>query len=847
MRRLPRWLLFIAFVLVLAVGALSSLGVVNARQSFPETEGKVVLSSLAGPVEVLRDAHGVPHVYADNAEDLFAAQGYVQAQDRFFEMDFRRHVTAGRLAELFGSSQVETDAFIRTLGWRRVAEQELKLLSPTTRRYLDAYAAGVNAYIRGRASAELSLEYQVLALTGPDYTPAPWTAVDSIAWLKAMAWDLGGNRAEETERALLTNQVGEIRTADLYPAATEQGFDPILTQGTVSDGRFDPSASASSQRVLPKGADAEDLQQAEKALATVSRLRDAIPDLLGPDELGADVGSNSFVLSGQRTTTGKPILGNDPHLATSIPSVFAQIGLHCRTVSDTCPFDVSGFSFAGMPGVVIGQNHRISWGLTTSYADVQDLYLEELKDGQARVDDHYEPLKTRVEEISVAGEERPRSITIRESRHGPLLSDVDLQLREVGERARDAGQSGYGVALSWVALTPSRTMDALFGINRATDFTEFRAAAKLLAAPSQNLVYADVDGNIGYQLPGAIPIRGEGNGMLPAPGWDTAYDWKGMIDFDELPYAYNPPSGYIVTANQAIIGPQYPRRLAADYSYGWRSQQLIDRVKDGPPLSVEQAEQLQYDDTIRFAGDLVPALLKVKIDDPWIEEGQQTLLGWDYSAPPESAAAAYFNVVFHNILKLTFRDDMPEELWPSGGDRWFAVVASLLKSPENPWWDDSTTPEVETRDDILLQAMTNARKELTSFQARDTEAWEWGRLHRVTLEHQTLGTSGIRPVERMFNRGNYEVGGGPAVVNAMSYDDRVGYRVTNGPTMRMIIDMSAPDNSRWINQSGVSGHAFHRHYDDQTELWVNNVTLPFVVSREQVEAATKQRLELAPG
>lgn len=231
--------------------------------------------------------------------------------------------------------------------------------------------------------------------------------------------------------------------------------------------------------------------------------------------------------------------------------------------------------------------------------------------------------------------------------------------------------------------------------------------------------------------------------------------------------------------------------------------------------------------------------------DAWVAEGQRTLVGWDRSSPPSSAAAAYYNVVFHNIMKLGFRDELPEDIWPGGGDRWAAAVSTLMKEPANPWWDDvATTDRVEKRDDILLAAMTSARREITSLMARDTDRWQWGKLHRVRLRHQTLGMSGIAPVEALFNRGNYPVSGGPGVVNAMAYDDLLGYAVTAGPTMRMLVDLGDLDNSRWVNQSGVSGHAFHPNYDDQTELWARNRMWLFVSSRAAIEARTTQRLEL---
>ena len=336
-RRLPRWLLFSVVVLVLAAAALTSVGVGSVRASFPTASGSLTVPGLSAPVEVLRDGYGVPHVYADTAEDLFFAQGYGHAQDRFYEMDFRRHLAAGRLSELYGASQLQTDAYIRTLGWRRVAEQELGLLAPSTRRALDAYAAGVNAYLGDHPAAELSLEYRLLGLQGLRYTPERWTAADSVSWLKVMAWDLASNSNQEAERALITDAFGPGRAANLFPAYPLEGFAPIVGRGTVVDKKFDPTARRSSARPLPDPAEPNQPAGARGALTEVSRMEAALAPLLRPQGMAAETGSNSWVVSGARTASGRPMLSNDPHLATSIPSVFAQVGLHCRTVSEACP------------------------------------------------------------------------------------------------------------------------------------------------------------------------------------------------------------------------------------------------------------------------------------------------------------------------------------------------------------------------------------------------------------------------------------------------------------------------------------------------------------------------------
>ena len=517
MRRIPRWLIFTAIVLVLALGGLSSAGIATVRTSFPQTSGRLMVPGLKGQVEVLRDSFGVPNIYADNPEDLFLAQGYVQAQDRFFEMDFRRHLAAGRLSELFGKSQLETDAYVRTLGWRRVAEQELALVAPSTRRYLDAYAAGVNAYIEGRTASDLSLEYSLLRLQGLQYRPEPWTAADSVAWLKVMAWDLASNLDEESERAIITGKLGAARAASLFPRYPLDDFAPILRRGNVVGKAFDPSASKGSARPLPDGLSDDQVRRASTALEGVAKINRTIPHVVRSGSGAGATGSNSWAMAGSGTVNGHAILSNDPHLSTSIPSIFAQVGLHCRVLSKACPFDVSGFSLASLPGVVIGKNTKIAWGLTTSYVDAQDLFLEDVRGDTVREGDSYVPLRVITEQIRVR-DDQPRTIRIRSSRHGPLLSDVDQRLQEVSASKSDPSVAPYGVSLSWTALQPGHTMDALLAINQAQNFEQFRAAAALLGAPSQNLLYADTEGNIGYQLAGAVPLRLKGNGTKPSPG-----------------------------------------------------------------------------------------------------------------------------------------------------------------------------------------------------------------------------------------------------------------------------------------------------------------------------------------
>src|ERR1700712_3406607 len=387
----------------------------------------------------------------------------------------------------------------------------------------------------------------------------------------------------------------------------------------------------------------------------------------------AGTASNSWVVSGDHTVSGKPLLANDPHLAPSMPGICYQMGLHCRTVDDDCPFDVSGFTFSGLPGVVIGHNRHIAWGLTNLDPDVSDLYLEKTTGTTYLYDGKQVPLTQRDEVIRVAGGDS-KLFTVRSTRHGPLLSDVSAELSSVGANAKVPADSpdrgnGYAVALQWTALTARPTADALFGFDAASNWSEFRAAARSFAVPSQNLVYADTAGNIGYQAPGAIPIRkGNRDGDYPVAGWLSQNDWSGRyVPFDSLPSELNPAEGFIVTANQAVPGPDYRYHLTDEFDQGYRSQRIRDlitaAIKDGKRLDVADMTKMQLDSRNPIAPVLVPYLMRQLMTSGYYAEGQRLLLDWDYSQPADSAAAAYFNAVWSKLLRLTLQDQLPQSLW----------------------------------------------------------------------------------------------------------------------------------------------------------------------------------------
>jgi len=840
-------LVYAVVVLVLILVAVLVTGFALTHRPLPQTTGELEVPGLESEVTVVRDDYGIPQLYGDSVEDLMRAQGYVHAQERFYEMDIRRHLTAGRLSELFGEPALETDELIRTMGWRRVAERELALVGPDTRAALEAYADGVNAYIADRSPGELGFEYTVLGAGGLDYRPEPWTPVDSLAWLKAMAWDLRGNMTDEIDRALTLADHSPEQVRQLYPPYPYDDHAPIVRQGAVVDGVYEQDATGPGTRLPQRPAYTSG---ARKVLRDLHGLTDRMPALLGR---GDGIGSNAWVVDGDHSATGEPLLANDPHLGVSVPGIWMQMGLHCRDVSEDCPLDVAGFTFSGVPGVVIGHNADIAWGFTNLGPDVSDLYLERVQGNRWRYDKGWRQLRTRTEKIEVRDGDDVE-LTVRSTRHGPLLSDVSDDYAQVGQEAPvdhpEPRGEGYAVSLEWTGLQPAPTADAILRLDLATGWDSFRKAAARFDIPAQNMVYADRDGHIGYQAPGRIPIRKSGNdGNLPAEGWRPDDDWTGhYVQFEGLPNVLDPEEGFIVTANQAVVDKDYPFHLTDDWDRGYRSQRIRDVLLEKGELSIAEMEELQLDNRNPIAPALTPYLLEIDLPTSYWDDGQQLLRGWDYSQDADSAAAAYFNVVWRTLLARTFHDDLPEEVWPDGGQRWMAVVASLLKRPADPWWDDSTTDgEVETRDDILEDVLRDARDELTRLRSRNAEEWTWGHLHHLDLTNQTLGTSGVGLVEALVNRGPWEVGGGGSAVDATSWDAAEGYAVTAAPSMRMVVSLRDFDESRWINLTGVSGHPFSEHYTDQTELWAEGQTLPWAFSADEVRAAGTATLKLVPG
>ena len=843
-----RIVLSILVIIILALGG--TLGYI-VRSPQPQTAGSIQIEGLQNSVEVIRDQMGIPHIYADSAHDLFMAQGFIHAQDRFWQMEFWRRIGSGRLSEIFGASSLDTDRFTRTLGWARVAAEEEKALDADTRFLMQSYADGVNAYIE--SNENLGLEFTVLAINGARFKPEKWTIINTLTWAKAMSWDLGGNMANELSRALIMQKVGAEMTSQLRPLYPDNH--PII---------------------VPKPASASLSDAATELLADIN----ALNNLTGGGFEG--IGSNNWVISGKLTDTGKPYLADDPHLGIQMPSIWYEVGLHCRALTTVCPYDVVGFSFAGAPGVVIGHNNRIAWGVTNLGPDVQDLFVENINPAnpnQYEVNGAWQEAKVINEVITVKGKVEPDpkrpnlivtynegtntsaiAVKVRITRHGPIINEINDNAAALkGNYGEAAIPASSALALRWTALEPSFTFRSVLKIDRAQNFQQFREALKDWQVPSQNFVYADVDGNIGYQAPGNIPIRAKGDGLLPVPGWSSDYEWKGYIPFEELPYSYNPPQGYIATANNAVVGSDYKYMITLDWDKGYRARRIVDMIeadKKKGKITLAAIQKQQGDNANLSAQEVMPFLANLTFTDSRLKAPQQYLLKWDFQQTMDSGEAALYNMFWSKLIINTFYDELPDTLWPGPSADTMMAMRYLLEQPNNKWWDDTKTKDrVETRDEILAKSFKDAYDEMVNRYTEDTKNWAWGKLHTASFQNATLGKSGIAPIEWLFNRNNYQTAGGASIVNATGYriskpsdkrTDAKTFEVTAVPSMRMIVDLADFKKSVTIHTTGQSGHAFSKHYNDMIDLWRTIQYHPMLWDRGSVEAAKEAVLILEP-
>ena len=783
------------------------------RKPLPLINGTLATPGIQHQVEILRDIHGVPHVFASSVEDAAFGQGFVHAQDRLWQMELNRRVGSGRLSEIFGRRALPADRFLRRLGLRRAAQREAQQLELRERALLEAYSRGVNAAMQS-IGKRLPLELRILRAR-----PEPWDPVDSLLWAKVMALSLSTNFESELFRARLVEKVGDRRAAELemrYP-------------------RGHPFIVPSMKRGDALSTDDRNLCQSQTAAAAVRELSTLYEQLKGFLPMGTLGASNSWVVAGRRSASGLPLLANDPHLVLQLPSIWYEAHLAAPGL------DVYGCTLAGIPGVVLGHNRKVAWGFTNSGVDIQDLFIERLNErGEYEFRGEWLVPQRITEVIRVKGEpDVAEEVLI--TPHGPLLSG-------------NPALPGTALALRWAALDPGHMSSSLLAMNQAADAGAFREALRDWHTPSQNVVFADVNGNIGYVMAGAVPIRARGSGFGPVPGWSGEFEWIGWLSFEQLPQLWNPETGLIVTANNAVVDRTYPWHLSWDWMNGFRAQRIEQLLCTRPVHSAEDFQKIQVD-VHCIPGKLFADRCRNLNPQSSIErQALELLLAWNGEASPDSAAASIYETMILATVRRVLEPELgPELMFEMLGKsatpiaplnlmlgRYTGFLLEALVDRES-----SLLPAgVSSWDPILSSALGDAVRFLSETLGPNPARWRWGRLHRLKLNHP-LGS--VRPLNLIFNGPEVPVGGdSDTPFQSAVVPQRPFGSTAWAPSWRQIVDLSAIDRAVSIYPGGQSGHPGSRHYLDYFSRWYEGQYHPQWMDRDEVEKHLEGRLRLEP-
>lgn len=794
MKRLLQALLTFVAVLCVVIGGIYAW----LRGSLPEIDGTVDVAGANAPIRITRDRDAVPHIYAESVEDVMFGLGFVHAQDRLWQMEMNRRIGSGRLSEVLGSATVGTDRFLRTLGVRRAAKRTYDELDQETRAILDSYAAGVNAFLATH-DGPLPPEFLIL-----DHQPEPWLPQDSLVWGKMMAWDLALNWRNELLRLRLSKLGG------LTPEQISELFPPYPGDAPV-------------------------------ALPDLRRVWSETPsDLTGnplPRMPMMSNGSNNWALAGKRTTTGKPFLANDPHLGLAVPSVWYLAHLDCPE------FRVIGATLPGIPGVILGRNDRIAWGLTNLNADVQDLYVEKLVTGDPTsyiTPEGPRPLTVRREVLRVRDAD-DLTFNVRETVHGPVISDAS-------SRTANAAEQNHVISLAWTALREGdSTPRALLLMNQAGNWGEFVDAIRFFKEPQQNVVYADVYDNIGYHAIGRIPIRQPENslqGAMPAPGWDRAYEWAGYIPFEELPHAYNPEDGSIATANHKIVEDSYPHMISKEWAAPYRIRRIESMLAETKSHSMSDMRRMQRDVRSLVAVDFLPLFLAHAIGSETNGPLAEMMSRWDGTMDRHRPEPLLFWAWYREVTRLVFEDElgnMFREFWSARP----VLLDDVLRRRQH-FCDDERTPRDESCGDIIARAFDLAADHLKEEHGEDPFSWRWGDTHAAHSDHTPFSHQPV--LATMFDI-VLDAGGDSFTINAATHriaSERTPFKQFHGASFRAIYDLSDPDRSLYMHSTGQSGNVVSPFYRDFAKRWRDVAYIPMSMNREDILRDALGTLVLQP-
>ena len=744
-----------AAILLICAAAVSFL---MLRASLPQTTGTLVLPGLEHSVRVMRDPHGVPSIQAANRHDLYMALGFVHAQDRLFQMDIQRRLGAGRLAEVIGNTAVPSDRFMRTLGLYRHAATSVNAASPEFRAVLDAYAAGINAFLH--SGKTLPVEFTALG-----YRPDDWSPADSLVLGKILELQHSGNYRRELLYARMAQVLPANEIGKLFPDYPSDA--PVTLKELAS--------------------------LTETPLDT---LLAALPNDRSPQRA-----SNNWVVDGAHSVTGKPLLANDPHLDFGAPLIWYLARL------ESPDLDVAGATIPGAPLVVLGHNGRIAWGFTTTNADVEDIFVEQIDTADPRrytTPQGTAAFDVRDERIMVKGG-APEILTVRETRHGPVISDIAANMPPTPANSTLVLQASF-------LNDDDQSVEAIWRIGLAQDWAGWLDALRLFTAPAQNMVFADRDGNIGFIVPGHIPIRKAGDGRMPVEGASGEHDWTGFIPFEQLPQAYNPPAGHIATANNKIVPDDYPFPITRDWDAPYRIERIEAGLAATPQQSIASSMLLQRDVVSLAAKDLLPLMLAAEPAAPRERAAIDLMRQWDDRMDQDRPEPLIFSAWVRAINKRLFQP----RLGSIYGRYWSPSVRATLNILKNDpaWCGDEGCQR------LIAAALRDALDDLTTRYGATMERWRWGEAHQASFEHPVF--SHIPLLGALFDR-HPPADGAADTVNAGSFDasrEETPFADRHGPGLRAVYDLADPDNSRFQLALGQSAHVLSPHYDDMQKLWL---------------------------
>ncbi len=793
--------LFLTLIALLIAISVISYFVLTSK--IPEYSGEVKVVGISNEVNIFRDEYGIPFIITEDEEDAIFALGYVHAQERLFQMDITRRAGEGKLSEILGSKTIPFDKMFRTMGLYKLVEKSLAKLNPLSQKYLKAYAAGVNAYIK-EADGNLTFEFDVLG-----YEPEPWKPEHSLVMVKLMAWELNISWWTDIAFSHLVQKLGEEKVREILPD-------------------FDENAPT----IIPKH-----LESASKITTQFYQVDKEFREFMG--FVGTHIGSNNWVVNGNKSENGKPIIANDPHLAFQAPGKFMFSVIRSNGLNG------EGFSIPGMPAFIIGKNKNIAWTLTNVMADDADFYVEKFDSSKTKYyfNNRWRSLSVLLDTIYVK-DEAPIIFEIKKTHRGPVISDIhtfnSLFKNEYQERAN--------ISMRWTALDFSDEIFAMISINKAKNWNDFERGVEYFTAPGQNFVYGDKDGNIGYICGAKLPKRKSNSPTLVYDGTNDKHDWQGFVPYRKMPKLFNPPTNFIATANNKTIK-NYPYHISNLWEPTSRIERITELLKSKEKHSVGDFKKYQHDFYSHYAKQITPFIINAfrdaSINDANLNTALSLLRQWNFMMDMKSQTPTIFNVFLQKLMKNIFLDEMGNELFNEYifvANVPYRKIRELLDDKKSAWWDDVKTNNVETRDDIIRKSLVDALTSLEEKLGKDIACWQWMKLHSVTFKHPF--SSGSPMLESILNIGPFPIGGDGTTIFNTEYSFTNPYENMLGPALRFIFDFSKPDEVNFILPTGEAGYFMSEHYSDMTEQWLKGKYLKININTSDIESRNYDLLKL---